>query len=381
LTLGPEFVVFNRPTLALAAAADSEGRVHLLAMTSDRDVYHLVVGPTGVQEPKFVVKSVTAESVAASFDRDGALHVVVGDQHLALRGGAWSPPESGPPCERLVRAGPGLLCAYAEVGGKAGARTRVDVLIVPPVAVPIPVPNRKVVLACRSSGGWVDVAVVEPTTGRDTTEFAIGADDSGAAQILYVWSKRVLSLHGQLASARMPPLNECTAPASERRLLDLPGTDVIYNLGQDSDNFDFDIAVDTSSGKSLNIGGGAGLMLESFLRQQDSISVPQPLEAANRKEALMRVPRFTGPVRVSPAGADSFHVMLRTTSGIFNPVDTWYYTNVKDGKWSPVLEIGRTTQRPWRHKAVTLTSGNAGQALAVWPERPGLVARWIQPEP
>ena len=92
----------------------------------------------------------------------------------------------------------------------------------------------------------------------------------------------------------------------------------------------------------------------------------------------MRVPRFTGPVRVSPAGADSFHVMLRTTSGAFNPVDTWYYTNVKDGKWSPVLELGRTTQRPWRQKAVTLTSGNAGQALAVWPERPGLVARWVQ---
>jgi len=379
LTLGPEFVAFSRPTGALAAAADPNGLMHLLAMTADtQDVYHLVVGPTGVQQQGFVAKSAAADSVAAAFDSEGVLRVVVGDQHLALRGGAWSTPESGPPCERLVRAGALLLCAYAEFGGKAGARARVDVVVVPPLVVPIPMPYRKVVLACLSSAGWVDVALVEPTTKRDTAGLAIGADDSGAAQILYVWSSRFLSLHGQLASARMPAVTECNAPAPERRLLELQGTDVVYNLGQNSDNFDFDIAVDASSGKSFNIGGGAGLMLESFVRQQDLISPPQPLEAANRKEALSRIPRLTGPVRVSPAGADSFHVMLKTTSGTFSPVDSWYYTNYKDGRWSAVLELGRTTMRPWWHKAVTLTSGKSGQVLAVWPERPGLVARWVQ---
>ena len=180
LTLGPEFVAFSRPIRALAAAADPNGLMHLLAMTADsRDVYHLVVGAAGVQQQKFVVKSAAADSVAAAFDSEGVLRVVVGDQHLTLRGGAWSTPESGPPCERLVRAGALLLCAYAEFGGKAGARARVDVVVVPPVVVPIPMPNRKVVLACLSSAGWVDVAVVEPTTKRDTAGLAIGADDSG----------------------------------------------------------------------------------------------------------------------------------------------------------------------------------------------------------
>jgi hypothetical protein len=165
--------------------------MHLLAVTADsRDVYHLVVGATGVQEQEFVVKPAAADSVAAAFDSEGVLHVVVGDQHLAHRGGAWSTPESGPPCERLVRAGSLLLCAYAEFGAKAGARARVDVVVVPPVVVPIPMPNRKLVLACQSSGSWIDLAVVEPTTKRDTASFAIGADDSGAAQILYVWSSR-----------------------------------------------------------------------------------------------------------------------------------------------------------------------------------------------
>jgi hypothetical protein len=381
VTLGPEFVALSRPARALAAAADSGGQIHLLAVAADTgDVHHVMVGPTGVQEQELVLRSVAADSIAAAFDGDGTLRVVIGDQHVALRGGTWSTPEPGPACEQLIRAGALLLCAYAEFGGQ-GARWRVDVIVVPPLVAPLPMPNRKLMLACRSTGGWVDVAVVEPSTRRDTTAFAVAGDNSGSAQILYVWSSRLLALHGQLASARMPPLAECSLPTADRRLAELAGTDVVYNLGQNSDQFKFDIAVDPSSGKSFNIGGGAGLMLESFVRQQDAISVPQPLEAANRKEALHRIPRFSGPVRIAPAGADGFHVLLMTTRGTFESVDTWYYANYKDEKWSPVLELGRSTQRPWWHKAVSLASGKSGQVLAVWPERPGLRARWVQLRP
>lgn len=372
---GPEFEVLDRQAHAVAAIVGPDDLAHLLVVTDKpRDVYHLVVGPTGVAKQQRVMQTVSADSLAVAFDDEGLLRAVIGDQHIVLRSDGWSAPEQGPPCERLVRAGKTLVCAYRMTGGKEGASWRADWFLPVPLPVPVPYPvmNRQLLLDCRTSSGWSTWAVLDPNANHDVEQFAIAGDDTGSLQILYRWTRSMpMGLVDGRASARVPALANCGALAPGDKSLEVVGHNLVETEG-----LTFDIAVDPRSGASLNIvGTWPDSRFASFVRQGDSIGTASLLEARD----LWRLPRVSGPVHIAPAGQDQFHVLVNLSVGTFNVVNTWYHLIYFNGSWSAPSEVAQTKGQAWG-RLVHLVSGGSTRALAILPnaDPPHIKGRWVE---
>jgi len=358
----------------MAATVGPDDLAHLLVMTDKpRDVYYLVVGPAGVSKQQRVMQTLSADSLALAFDDEGLLRAVIGDQHIVLRGDEWSAPEQGPPCERLVRAGRTLVCAYRMTGGKEGASWRADWFLPVPLPVPVPYPvmNRQLLLDCRTSSGWSTWAVLDPNANHGVEKFAIAGDDTGTVQILYRWSRYVLmGWDLRLAYARASPPVECGPLAAGEKPVAVVGHDLAIEGP-------FDIAADPRSGTSLGLGRGwsPGLsraVVVSLVGQGDSIGTASPFLEAKSLGLL------DGGVQIAPAGHDRFHVLVNVvSSGTLGDANAWYHLLYSNGAWSAPLEVGRGA---WGRPVQLVSGGGSTRALAVWSnaDPPHIKSRWVE---
>lgn len=342
----------------VSASMGGDGRVHVLAMGRSRDVYHLVVSRNGVEQQDIVMHSSSGHAViASSFDGAGRLHAVVGDQHILLQGDRWGTPEKGPPCQRLVRAGADLHCAFVSAG-----RLRMDLAVIPFFLVPLPSRNHLPMLACQTSSGWSTWAVIDPTAKRDATELAIAGDDAGSVQIVYLRGRTVIADILELAYARVPAPADCAARGPEAQVSTAAAKAEMDTGGANGGKFYFDIATNPESGESLRVEHCATAnTIQAYLAPRD----PAKMRA-------VPAPPRRGLVRIAPAGNDRFHALIRYVDGKWAA----YYTAFVGGAWSPAVELGPAECCGY-DEAVQLVSDGADNALALWSDHDKLMARWV----
>ena len=296
-------------------------------------------------------------AITSSFDSAGRLHAVVGDLHVVLEGAHWGAPERGPPCQRLVRAGADLHCAFVSAG-----RLRMDLAVIPFFLVPLPSKNHRPVLACQTSSGWSTWAVIDPTAKRDATELAIAGDDTGSVQIVYLRGRTVIADILELAYARVSAPVDCAARGPEAEISAAEAKAEMDTGGVNGGKFYFDIATNPESGESLRV--------EEFANGNRGQAYLAPRDPA--KIRAVPAPPRSGVVRIAPAGNDRFHALTWYVDGKWAA----YYMAFVDGAWLPPVELGQAECCGY-DDAVQLVSDGANNALALWSDHDKLIARWV----
>jgi hypothetical protein len=341
--IGPEFVLVDRPVRRVSFAPAPDGRLHLLAVTAaDNELQHMVVGAQGVESRETVLEKVEIEqralalpgpfnNLAAGFEADGTLRVVFREQHLHLQGGRWSQPEKGPPCEQLVRAGPVLHCLYRETGGEHAASTRLQWYVVPPLIVPIPIPQRntKLLLACRSSTEWTTWAIVEPQEGRDVSFFQAASDPSGSVQIVYTAESTMPLLGAALVLVtRTPAMPRCDEGLAQNPLIGVAGLSSGSAIDRNTHG-SVALATDPVSGDSMIV--LTALAANSFMLVDGKI--------ANKSSNIWNrnpLKEDFWSVNLKPAGGNGFHAVYTNNSA------TTHYLLYAGGTWSQPVQIFKT---------------------------------------
>jgi hypothetical protein len=358
------FEILSGSPRGVSAFMGKNGRVQVLAMAQSRDVYHLVVGPKGVEKQELILQSASGSNLAVTFDADDQLHAVIGEQHMVLRSDAWSSTSPGPPCGSLVRVGKTLVCAFLDVHGPSGDSRRIDyysTYLTLGLPIPIPVRNRKVWLACQSSGGWLTWGVVDPNAKRDIDEFQIAASNKGTLRVLYTWTREMMATLAELDLATGPAVSDCETLTRQDPLKALNGKLVLAS-GMNGPYYRFDIATDPVSGDSLVIGVFVqGSEVKTLLAPADSTEVVD-------RQVLPNPPALSkGHVRIAPAGDNRFHVLVHADKG------RWLYLAEVDGAWTRPIELGRGSE-----EVAQIVAAGSSRALAIFPGDHKLMAEWIE---
>jgi hypothetical protein len=369
--IGQAFDVLDSPASGVVATPSADGKVHVLAlMSADHQLVHVVIGQDGVESREVALERAEREqgilslpgpynNLAAGFDAEGTLHVVFREQHLSWRDSRWSLPQKGPPCERLVRAGALLHCLFRETGGELAASMRLQWYFVPPLPVPIPLPQRntKLLVACRHATGWAPWAVIEPEVDRDVTAFDAVGDHAGSLHLVYLGGSTLSGLGGLVMTAHAPAVDPCDASLAGKPLLAVPGQSSRFVVGRGT----ISIGTDPQSGHSR-------VVLASDYGPI-SFTVSDGVIANKASGFWKRDPLredFHG-VHIRAADGGRFHAMIATSRGDSR------YSFYASGEWTPLVQLFDTPP-------AFLVAAPDGLALvaARSADKKHVVAKWLQ---
>ncbi len=432
--LGPAFELAHAPRYdsAIRGTMDSTGRAHLILaiktgehseikpgqsatkVNKIMEVRYVVIGPSGA-ESNTVVRSGISQpdsdplQVDLAFDRAGALHALIGTEHLVLKNGAWTGGQRTPWQEigitprtaRFVKGMPDLTWAFEVQNKELGLPDRTD-RPAPEQAEPDvyteydPYYRMMVVPEETPYRHWYALGMEDEL---DTDLLELAADRQHAVHAFYAPSRHGGRLHYavfRLDSCRdtgpdtwfnkrqiRPELGNGTAICPVLGSVTKEGTPPQsigprilvgsrkFALVSNSDyDTDLGLAMDPDTGSLLLTGG-------------DLYSV---LAGNAPRSQVAKIPAHNGGVITAAAGNTRFHALM-TSITAFSSEPPLYYLAYANGAWSAPVEIGRYSysyfsflkqepEQPGRD-SFTIVSANDGRALLIWPYNDTLMARWV----
>jgi len=390
--LSPQIALLNVPVREARAVIDSDGHVHVLAISRSRDLYYLAIGPEGVTNPVIIRAEVTPHywspvNFGAAFDHVGHLHVLVNQNHLLLEDGLWRDAQPAPPCGQLLTVGQDLVCAFLTKGDEIGSPGRWDWFAFYGLVLPWHFRSTKLVIARLTPDGSSGWTVIDPDGNRDVKAFSLATDNQGTVHIFYIHGRFFLLAEDvQPAYAHLDSraghlsLETGTNPSQQDRDQIVMATNTGKAITGMSDlcpnrHLSTALAVDPESGTSmivacvieLSFPDFGKLVWKSVTIRAGTEDPPTSLQLHEQDFPIVR--RFSDP-HLAPAGRNQFHAVMTWD------VDTLYYLCFADGTWSTPTVLGSIGGGD---EAIQLVSDHRGRALAIWPSTNGsLVARWIE---
>jgi len=365
-----------------AAVMDGVGQVHLIGSRQvyekNIDIAHMTVDREGklVEEP---IVSGPPAPIAAAFDAAGVLRVSVNGKHYRRLPSGWTGPDSGPPCQTMIRVAGVLVCAI-----QARGEQHWNWGFLWAVPVPFKLPVSKLVLLREAGSRWLPWKIVDPDDKYDIGLFQMAADQSRGLHLLYI------PLEGDRYTPRNPryvhlTVEDSTASAEHAASAEgssaevssirpdhdaaIVGTDIKVETRRVS------LAVDPESGHALGASSDWGMGFSGnfpliFTVRDGVAGVARPIDGfagSRRAEA-----------HLAPAGQDRFHVLLGVTTGAFvQKAHLSYYLLSRD-QWSGPINLGEASSSQGAVSGFQVVA-DKGDVFVTWidPADNKLRGRWL----
>ena len=376
----------------VAVVADTQGRMHVLvASTTLREVWHLVVDAHGVQARHLVRRDSSPAMVDAAFDREGRLHALTDTDAWVFEGGVWhadrAPWQNAglqASTARFVPGAPALVWTFHVDGSALGSPGRVDWWGIGSFAGaliwPWPTTGKRAVIVARSVGSATPWLAIEPAGKSDTLLVSTGSDRHGNLYALYdkphggnlLSSGSECNFFGMRVGAETlyaspPPAASGAAPSpGAGRVVALSGrpVDQLEPRANCADGVHA-VAVDPDDGR---VWFAQRRLLDG---EQWRRTMPMPLAAG-------------WPGGQSAGGAGSVHVLHLGPSpnewvGGHFPVHYLRWTIA--GGWAAPLQVGVADVGSFWGMvwgAVAIAAAGPDRAFMVWPTPDGISGRWVE---
>ncbi|MCY1271145.1 hypothetical protein D9M68_214780 [compost metagenome] len=408
--VGESFMVLKTVTYRdkVKLLSDASGKIHaIIGVSQSKQLVAIQIGESGVEGSQLIRENVVPDhtDIDAAFDREGQLHVIVGDEHFVQRDGAWTV-AADPPWKlagveaykpHFVPGWPDLLWVFSLNGKHVGSPGRFSIYAIGGYGGAIPIPGygyatKLVVVPGSRAGGnaagseRVAWCLVDPKTTDSVLYSWVNSDGRETIYLLYVTVgySPVVFLSGNSGTETVRFV---------RARLGQPES------GPPHRNTDQSKSGETAISAPCVLSGAPVKQLFSRLYYETAFAVDRDTGAA-----LALVPEASGAIdandnwattvsppldhyiwpHIAPAGNGRFHVVL-----VQQHVGWWsvkysvsYLMRMLDA-WSRAIRLGNPETGKWGgaiYYGLDLIEAPGGKAFIVWPVPEGIKGQWIEPE-
>jgi len=380
-----ELLQFKTSLDKVRVVLDRSGLGHVIVSSSElEEVHHIVVGPEGVLEHEVIRSDIWPVKIDAAFDATGLLHVLIDDEHWVKENGIWSNVEHTPWKEagfkkvfpNFVSGAQDLIFAFLVDGDELGTPKRFDWYgfggFNAGIIWPWLTSGRKLVVVTETDSKFTNWTVLDPQDKFDASNVRIVADSDNTVHIVYDATRTLFANDTHPRYAQFAIKN--TTP--ETMVEESKSTGIKKRKFLQSVSGHAIDGIPEGTGKSNGLGYQTSMAVDpvtgTVLVIKAHTASWEILDNAWSKEIHLPLQEFWDP-KLAPSGHNRFHAVVIGEGPVL-------YLEFSQGVWSAPVELGVPEVASfWGNiwNAVQVGSNSGREALAVWPTKEGLVARWI----